>query len=350
MKTIWLRVLALVCLLSLLLTTLIACESAEEDGEGLPENMQHATVAGSDYRLYLPIDWNNLTSIGISGGYASQINMAMLYVKVYDNPDALSLEEYLNSVYLPTLQAVFPGQTAFSSEQPTSAKLGGEEALALAYTGTRETIEYKGIETACAKGTKVYVLSFCARADIYESYLSVRSEVVDKFIFSSTPYVPDAPINTVDPNATAPEGMQLASNDTVAYRFYVPNTWVLDPNITGSSAYVSESNRTNVNVTTITPEKNYATPADYWKEHLTELSAYLTIDQASLTYTDTTIADITASTCEYTADVNGTTLRFAQTIVAHKGILYTVTMTAQPEHYDAHKADYQSILEHFSFR
>jgi len=79
----------LLCLVLCLLTAaslLSACGGKDDE---VPENMQYATIEGSYYRLFLPIDWTLLTDTGVSGGYASAQNKAVIYVKVYDNPESL---------------------------------------------------------------------------------------------------------------------------------------------------------------------------------------------------------------------------------------------------------------------
>ena len=55
-------------LCTLMLLTCVAC-AAEEGGETSPEGMQNATVAGADFRLYVPTHWSANTAYGVSGGF-----------------------------------------------------------------------------------------------------------------------------------------------------------------------------------------------------------------------------------------------------------------------------------------
>ena len=339
------RLLSLILCLALLVTLLAACGS---EGDEVPENMQYATVAGSDYRLFLPIDWNLLTDTGVSGGYASMQNKAVIYAKVYDNPEGLSVEEYWTGVHQPAVAATFADSTF--AQEATASTLDKLDASLYAYEGTRDLVTYAGMELLCPKDGKIYVLSFCAMKELYEGYLPVYNEARGNFIFSDTPYEPEQPVNTVDPNADAPEGMKLASNDDVAYRFYVPASWILDKNLPTSSAYVSESDRSNVNVTVYMPEVDHIESVDnYWATCLEELKKGMDIE-GEITSTEVTLDGRPGKTYEYTGVISGKTYRFAQTITSYRGMIYTVTYTATANNYDTHRAAYADILAAFDFR
>ena len=342
------RLVALMLALLLLSVALYGCKSGDDE---IPEHMQHATIAGSDYRLYLPIDWNLLTDTGVSGGYASMQNKAVIYVKVYDNPEGLTAAAYWSTVLAPALLETFDADTQSNTQMmPIETTLNEHAAILIGYEGTREMVTYQGQDIICPKDDKMYVLSFCARKDLYEGYLTVFDEVKKNFKFSDTPFEPKDPINTVDPDAEAPEGMQLASNDDVAYRFYVPKSWVLDKNLPTSSAYVSESDRSNVNVTVYMPEVDHIESVDdYWATCLEELKKGMSIEGA-ITDSETTVDGCKAKTYEYTANIEGHLFRFAQTITSYRGMIYTITYTASIDNYKAHRDAYSDILAAFDFR
>lgn len=343
-----LKVTRLVTLMLALLLMSVALYGCKPGGDEIPENMQHATVAGSDYRLFLPIDWNLLTDTGVSGGYASMQNKATIYVKVYDNPDALSIEDYWTTSHKKAVAATF--QSSTFTPMATANTLDEHDAFLYTYEGTRDNVTYSGIELLCAKDSKMYVLSYCARKDLYEGYLTVFHDAKANFKFSDTPFVPKDPINTVDPDAEAPVGMQLASNNDVAYRFYVPKSWVLDKNLPTSSAYVSETDRSNVNVTVYMPEVDHIESIDdYWATCLEELKKGMSI-VGLINDSETTVDGCKAKTYEYTADIDGRLFRFAQTITSYRGMIYTITYTASIDNYDTHRDAYSDILAAFDFR
>lgn len=338
----------LLCLVLCLLTAaslLSACGGKDDE---VPENMQYATIEGSYYRLFLPIDWTLLTDTGVSGGYASAQNKAVIYVKAYDNAEGLSADEYWTTVLQEEIASAFTSSTFIPESTPTT--LDKHDAYLYTYEGTRDLVTYTGMELLCPKDDKMYVMTFCARKDLFEGYLTVYSEVNTNFIFSDTPFEPSEPIHTVDPDAEAPAGMQLASNDDVAYRFYVPKSWILDKSLPTSSAYVSESDRSNVNVTVYMPEEDHIESVDdYWATCLEELKKGMDIE-GEVKDTEVTIDGRPGKTYEYTAKISGKTYRFAQTITSYRGMIYTITYTATEESYDTHRATYLDMLAAFDFR
>lgn len=335
-------------LAALMLLCLVSCGADEDDG--IPENMQYATSEGALYRLFVPIGWNLMTDMGVSGGYASSApeNYAAVFVHDYGNPDALSAKEYAERVYLADVAAVYLDLDMASVKQ-AGTKLGGKSAYSLEYTGTRGLVTYRAREVLCVNEGRVYVLTFCTQTELFEGYADVYDMVKTNFRFDRAPYVADEPVNTVDPDADAPDGMKLASNDDVAYRFYVPDAWVLDKALPTSSAYVSESDRSNVNVTAYMPEAAQMTAEEYWDMCEKELSAVLG-DYAFVSKTEGTLDGRPSNTYIYTATIGGTAYRFAQTVAAYRGMVYTVTYTALDETFEGHIDEYNDMLAAFDFR
>ena len=329
-----------------MLLSLVGCADATDDG--IPENMQYATVEGAPYRLFVPIGWNLMTDMGISGAYASMQAYASVFVHSYDNPDALTSKEYAEQVYIHEVTAVYP-KGDIGAIALTDAKLDDKDACTIEYTGTRSLVTYHTREVLCAYASRVYVLTFCAQMDLFEQYTQVFDAVKTNFRFDSEPFVSDEPTNTVDTDADAPKGMMLASNDDVAYRFYVPDAWVLDRALPTSSAYVSESDRSSVNVTVYMPEATQMTAEEYWAQVEQQLTAVLG-DYTLISTTPGTLDTRPSNTYIYSATVNGSVYRFAQTVAAYRGMVYTVSYTALDATFDVHMDEYNAILAAFDFR
>lgn len=346
------RVLAALMLAVLMPLSLASCGSEDDV---IPENMQYATAEGAHYRLFVPIGWNLMTNMGISGAYASSQSWsyAAVTVKDYENPDGLAVADYAKQVYLRQIAAVYPDED-FSSLDSTVTKLDGVQACAVEYQGARDIVTYRTREVLCCYGDRVYVLTFCAQRDVYDDYAEVYDSIVENFRFDSEPYASDEPHNTVDTSADAPEGMMLASSDGVDYLFYVPDTWVLDRAVPTSSAYVSESDRSNVTVTVYRADASQAsmTADEYWAMCEEQLTAVLSDYKRSTEEpVSGTLDGRPSNTYTYTATVNGKLYRFAQTIAAYRGgKVYTVTYTALDEVFDSHMDEYEQILSAFDFR
>lgn len=346
MKLKLLRGALLVLLAATLALSLVACDKGEDDP--VPENMQYATVDGALYRMFIPVDWNLMTAMGISGGYASAQNYAAIYVRDYANPDALSAREYAEAVRIADIKALYPAKDA-GVIALSDTVLDGKPACILEYSGTRELVTYRTREIVCVHGDRAYVLTYQTQMDLFDGYLTVYDSVTTNFKFSQEPYLADEPVNTVDPSAEAPDGMMLASNDDVAYRFYVPDTWVLDTSLVTSSAYVSQQDRSNVNVTVYMPEVDRMTAEEYWSMCEAEFATVMP-DYKLLSTTPGTLGGRPSNTYIYSATVGGTAYRFAQTVATWRGMVYTVTYTALDGTFDSHLTEYNTILAAFTFR
>lgn len=342
MKSKLLRSLVLALLAALLLLT-VGC--GELDENAIPENMHSVTVDGAYCRLVVPIDWNSMTDMGVTGAYISSKNYASIFVHDYENPDGLTPKAYAEQVHIAELAASYDmGAIAVSD-----GELDGKSACVLEYSATREQVTYRVRTFVCAHRDRIWTLTYIAQYELFDSYLSVLDNVTVNFRFLDEPYREPQPLNTVDTSAKAPEGMMLASSDDVAYRFYVPNNWVLDTALPTSSAYVSETDRSNVNVTVYMPRES-AHIADYYamcaEQYKTTLTDYTEISAD----TGARVADRVAHIYVFTATVNGIPMRFAQTITIQGGMFYTITYTATEEAFDSHYAEYEQILAAFTFR
>ena len=344
MKRTLTRALTLVLTALLLLTPLTSCAGGEDE---IPEHMQIATASGSLYRLYVPQDWNVMLDMGTSGAYASLQGTAVVFVRDYDAL-GMSAADFARDVHSPLLTSAFPEHEMELSD-PTATVLDGQAAVYLDYKGTREQVTYIGRDVVCIRDGRAYVLSFCAQKDVYEGYTPMRDEMTAAFRFSTEPYAPKKATNTVDPTAPAPAGMKLASNDDVAYRFYVPSSWILDTALPTSSAYVSEDDRSNVSVTVYMPEVDRMSADEYWELASGQIRAVCP-DMTLISVTETALDTRPARTYLYTATVGERLYRFAQTVAAYRGMVYTVTYTALDEQFDAHLPEVEQILSAFDFR
>lgn len=362
-KLVFRRVAMCVLCLALLMTSLISCSAPLDEDETPPEQMRCASVAGAPYRLYLPSDWNLTTDAGVSGGYYSMSDAATITAQLYDNPDALTAEKFIADVLVPHLTDVFGGVLAVTEGDPIDTTLGSVvkevnyavAAKAIRYSGIIGHITTMGMAVVAPFDGQMLVLTYHAREDVYDTYLPGMEAAVTHFRWLGKPYVPEDPVHTVDPDAPAPDGMQLASNDDVAYRFYVPENWILDTKLPTSAAYCSESDRSNVSVTVYMPEVDKMTAEEYWALCLADLNGENPEDAVIrnmevLSDTEGTLGGRPAHTYVYRGQVAGKTYRFSQTIAAYRGMVYTLTYTAAEDVFDSHLDELGKMIAAFEFR
>ena len=148
----------------------------------------------------------------------------------------------------------------------------------------------------------------------------------------------------------APDGMKLISTEDVDYYLYVPQDWVEDISTGVVSAYVSESDRSNINLAAFDLEDPNMTPAQFWEMYESDITS--TFPDAVFSESTNTVIDgiYAAVQHTYTASVTGADYEFMQTVFVHGGAAYILTYTAQADKFDSHIGDVQNIITNIKFR
>ena len=351
------------CLLTIF--GLSACSTRDED---IPEGMQNATANGADFRLYLPTTWNLNTPYGISGGYFSLANQSTVSVAKYQPSAALAeslptgagvlaarIDAFWTAECKPVLESIALNRTIEQLAEPSDDLLGALPARRYQHKYIANGKDLRSLQVVTERGGIFYVFSFIAHNDasqsLYDQLIGDVEVVIDSFRFADTPYLADEFVKPLDTDAESPEGMFLASNNDVAYRFYAPNGWIADQNNSIFAAYV-ESDRSSVSVVPYMPEGESMTVAEFWDLTVAELTKTdKSFDQNAVTVTETTLGGRGAMVYEYTYTLGGNTYHYKQAIAAYRSMIYTVTYTAaSKDAYNAHLAEVDAILNAFEFR
>ncbi len=134
-----------------------------------------------------------------------------------------------------------------------------------------------------------------------------------------------------------PEGFLLAENEGADYLFYYPETWILDRHDAGmTSAYVSETDFSNVSVTAFTASPEYPDLVSYaenyyfkqFEDNFQNLSVEKNQD-GSLKRSVLKIDGCDAIAVNYRAVFSGETYLFRAWFVSYNGYIYTVLYTAK---------------------
>ena len=181
--------------------------------------------------------------------------------------------------------------------------------------------------------------------------VTVKKILVLVVIFAMTLTFVSCAQNT-DPSG-APSGYQLASDEQLDYKFYVPQTWTVDQNKGVSAAYVSDDRSSVSFMSFALSESAIEVSASgtssqqldsFWKKYA---------DMFKTTYSDMEyitegvnrlIANCASKTYVYTANVTGNPYKFMQVTALKDGIVYLFTYTAKSENYDSHIDDVEGIL------
>lgn len=181
-------------------------------------------------------------------------------------------------------------------------------------------------------------------------------------------------------DAWVPAGMKLASTDAVDYTVYMPESWTVDVSTGIISAYVSNTDRSNVTVTAFNLSDDDAklTLDEYWAKYEADLrltfpdmkylaekdeaettettenaeteAAADTTEAAHPGYPTSTVIDNTAANKYfYTATVTGIGYQFMQVVIIRGGVAYIITYTSTPELFDTHIEEIDKITDNFKF-
>ena len=150
--------------------------------------------------------------------------------------------------------------------------------------------------------------------------------------------------------------MRLISGEDVAYRFYAPKSWKIDPNMGQSAVYFSEEDHSNISVSGHMPSEQNLTMGGYKDALLQEyegtFDSFTLISDTSAeeNQTDLTVDGKPAIRIVYDATLGGQAYRVDQTLILHGAMVYLITYTATPERFDDHTADLTAVLDAFRFR
>ena len=251
-------------LLALLMAlTFILCAVSCATDPNAPDGMKSATVKGEPFTLYVPESWTVNTASGISGAYyASQKNLSV--AARYHTPEdaAMTLEKYMElCAEANAAEFASSNYEAIESEDKDTLTLGGAPALKNTYK-----IDYDGVRLLCFqittkhKGDFISLYGYCP-VDKYEARKEDFDLIRENLKLGEKSKIEYAEV--VD--KSTPEGMKLASNKGIEYKFYVPKTWITDPEDDLTYAYYPESERSNVTVTSFVPEQSMSVN-EYFKK------------------------------------------------------------------------------------
>lgn len=319
----------------------VGCSATDPDA---PEGMKSATVSGEPFVLYVPQSWTSNTASGISGAYYAAVDGLSVSARYFTPAEAMTRDEYLD-MCMSALSLEYAASEFLLTENKAAATLDGRDAV-------RSSFEFKNGDTVirasqiCADvdGMLISLYIYCPKAE-----LEARSEVVEEIrgafkIIGATESAPEV-VTTKD----TPDGMKLASDEDIEYRFFVPESWICDAKSGASEAYYPESGRPNVTVTSYVPDLSM-TVNDYFlmceETYKAELEGYERVGDV----TERRVADRLAYSYTFKTVAEGKTILVMQTIFVYDSSFYTITYTALEDSFGGHMADVEAMLGALKFR
>ena len=353
MKRITKALLALVIITCAL--TLVSCGK----DDGVPEGMQ-LVRGGEDvgYYFYGPEEWVVANVANICCTYVSKIDLSSMTFVEAEKPEG-TVAEYFESE-----KAKFPYEIDVKVDGE-SCTFGDADKLATKYVYTYDYKEksYTCMQIFVSHSDRFYIFTYTASSagysaenTYYENYLEKVTASIDAFKF----------VNKSDSVDSAPEyerdddGYILVSDKTLSgFEMYVPESYKVD----FSSALISVSNNSGVNITMSQATYTGVTNEDYWNARKANIEAFC--DKTTDPETGNEISTLKeielakqiklegtnwALAYEYSYAHEGVTYHVYQVLIVESAINgYVYTYIAPEEEYEGHLSEAMTILEKIGY-
>ena len=342
------RLLCTLLAICLLGGALVACSKESE----IPDGYQYATCKGEYFLLFVPTQWTVNTESGVSGGsYSLLEGTAVSMAEVpFDKPSTegeadtvASLEDFFNAhmAEIATLKG-------YAAEKSLDTTLGSYKAKDVTYSASigEDVYRYRQVLTKVAG--RFYLFTYSSKADSFNQWLDTVDEILENVVFTAYPFEGSEDEKKI-PDVETPAGMKLVTTNDLAYRFFAPETWVIGDAEAASLVYASESDRSNVTVTSYAAPDGYSV-ANYWEDtekyYKDALKDYTLVGDPA----ESTMGSKKATVYEYTYSLGGVTYKCRQSICVFGYMIVVMTYTALPENYDAHMAEVEKMQAELTFR
>lgn len=331
------RFTALAAALILCLMCLVSCQ--KEDS--VPDGMKLASRADEPFKLYVPDEMTINTDSGLSSAFVTSPEKFIISARYYTPADAtMTLEQYMQYC----AEGYADSLVSFELKSIDTAVLSGADALKMSYSAKIDGLDYSCSQVSVSHKGDMVSLNFYLPVASVDRYAEVVGDVTSAFVLCDKP----EPQNDELVDKKTPEGMKIASGDKLEYRLYVPKSWICHSESGKSEAYYPESERSNVTVTSFSPEGAMSAAeyiAECEKKYAESIKGYSTVEKA-----DTKVAGKDAISLTFTSSYDGISFKIKQVTFVYSGMVYSITYTSTSERFDSHLADVDKIIAEFTFR
>lgn len=148
-------------------------------------------------------------------------------------------------------------------------------------------------------------------------------------------------------DADVPDGMKLASDSNVPYKFFVPTAWVSQDGDNLSMAYYSVTDQSNVQVLAYADSM---TVDEYWTKCCEDYEKAFAEFKPDEKVVDTVLGGKTAKQYTYTVKHSDTEYKMMQVVTSRDNLIYTMIYTSTPDLFDSHIEEVEEMIDVFEFR
>ncbi len=344
------RILSFLLLFALLLPTgmLVACGGQEAGGVNVPAGMKNATEGATGYLFFVPDGWLVERVGGVTMANVSVYSSASFSLAVF--PSERSATEYFEASRTEIGEKF--ADLAMEEDGKNTA-VGGNGAVRYIYTGKHsEDITYRVMQYITKKDGSLFVFTYMANTEEFDNYKTAVEAAVGHFRFTGVSLSTPTPIPPM--SEEAPEGMQMISDSAIhAYSLYVPTTWTVNARGGICGAYVSDSDRSNISLTSHYPPSGVKNLYEYFEaikpvyakiyQDFTVISAHKEGDPT------VKIGGLEGAVYEMSGKSGGTDYRIMQVLFVRESYIYVFTYTAEASRFDAHRAEVDAIIAAVTF-
>lgn len=243
------RRLSALCACLLLALCLVSCGDAPTDVA--PDGLQTVDCEGLPYKVYMPDGW----VVRREGGHIEAMlpTGASASVTVYHTAtDATDEAAYFEGL-LPQFSAQYK---EFKADKPVAYTLAGKEGVYCAYSGKVGEDAYRMLQFLLIDGGELYILTYSAKADYYESYEESAIRVAENFSLQDK--AADTPPTLVGEDALRP-------TEGPAFTVRMPKGWL---NESRGSYVAVRDGETGASVFVAAERTDADSFADYWRSVL----------------------------------------------------------------------------------
>ena len=185
-------------LLSLLLSVTLLCTlcaslascggSTTENGVTVPNGMQAIASEAADYDLIVPSEWLVDTTVGMTSAYMEDRTRSSISVCANEISGKITSADAYWELFSEQFTSTFADFTMLDSE-PVSVTVGSAyennsvEGLKYRYTATVGDTKYQWMQILFIRNATMYIMTYTATADVYESHLDDVNDVIAYFSF-----------------------------------------------------------------------------------------------------------------------------------------------------------------------
>ena len=159
--------------------SIVSCSNSTDDSN-IPEGMIRASGEAASYILYIPDDWQVDLQTGVTTAHVSSDDPSNISAAAWELEHTDDTIDTWWEVNLAELENAFTDYTEIYSGD---TELGGIPAKEYIYTAKLGGAEYKYMQVAAVRSGSVYVITYTALPEVFDSHTDEVSEILDAFRF-----------------------------------------------------------------------------------------------------------------------------------------------------------------------